>query len=144
LIILRWYTRDTIGTIIDDTLDSGTYIKTFDPSKLTNGFYFYQLKVDTSVQEKIMVLLNLDLSTLVTTDPLTKTNLSGSFELPYALLGFGIPLSSSSTDGQTIDTVQIASTIQVVLYKEGYSTLTKSITINPTIGMRQSFTLQKQ
>jgi hypothetical protein len=141
--LFRWYTHDTIGTLIDDTLNGGTHSATFDASKITNGFYIYQLQVDTSFVEKMLVFLNLDVSTLVLADPLTKSNSSGAFELPYALLGFGVPLSRTSVDGQTIDTVQISSTFQVVLYKTGYSTRTQTVTIDPVVGIKQTFVLIK-
>ncbi|RPI04105.1 MAG: hypothetical protein EHM64_11075 [Ignavibacteriae bacterium] len=110
---------------------------------MTNGFYVYQLQVDTFFVEKTMVLLNLDYSSLVLADPLTKSNSSGEFELPYGMLGFGVPISRSSANGQTIDTVQISSTFQIVLCKTGYSTTTQSVTIDPAIGQKQTFILRK-
>jgi hypothetical protein len=141
--IFRWYTRDTVATLIDDTLDSGTHSITLNSTKMTNGFYIFQVHSDTFFVEKMMVFLNVDISTLVLADPLIKSNSSGAFELPYALLGFGIPISRTSAIGQTIDTVQISSTIQVVLCKTGYSTTTQSVTIDPAIGLKQTFVLRK-
>jgi hypothetical protein len=141
--LFRWYTRDIVGTMINDTLDGGTHSITLDAAKITNGFYIYQLQVDTSIVEKMLVYINLDVSTLVLTDPLTKSNSSGVFELPYALLGFGVPNPRTGVNGQIIDTVQISSTFQIVLYKTGYSTTMKTVTIDPAVGIKQTFVLNK-
>jgi hypothetical protein len=143
--IFRWFTKDSIATLVDDTLNAGTYRATMDMSKITNGIYFYQLKVDTSVQERLMSLLNTDLSALAITDPLVTTNLKGSFSLPYGVLGFGVPMISTSASGPglTADTVYISHTIQVIICKTGYLTTTKTITIDETNGVNQAFTITK-
>ena len=141
--IFRWYTRDSIATLIDDTLSSGTHSITFNSAKMTNGFYIYQLKADTFFVEKMMVQLIIDMPTLILTDPLTKSNSNGLFELPYAMLGFGVPISSTNVNSDTIETVQISTTIQVVLCKTGYITTTQNITVNPAIGIKQTFVLKK-
>jgi hypothetical protein len=140
--IFRWYTRDTIGTLIDDTLESGTYSSLLDSLKMTNGFYIYQLTVDTSVQERTMFILDDVLSSLITTNPLTKTNSNGSFELPYDLLGFGVPITRIIPGGSSY-TVEILPTIQIVLHKAGYTTLKQNVTIETGNDTRQTFILNE-
>jgi hypothetical protein len=142
--ILRWYTRDSIATLIDDTLDAGNHFLSLVASKITNGVYIYQLKTDTTVQENIFVLLNTDISSLINSTPLVATDSSGAFSLPNGIFGFTVPLTRTSATGTTIDTVYISHTLQVVIYKTGYTKLENTITINTTDGKRQTFTLVKQ
>jgi len=139
--ILRWYTRDTIATLVDDTLDGGSHLVTFDADKITNGIYIEQLKVDTLLQETRMSLLVDDISFLVNTTPLVMTNSSGSFKLPYGVFGFDLPFVGP---GSILDSVYVSHTIQIVVYKPGYLTATKTITIDEANGMDQTFTLTKQ
>jgi len=140
--ILRWFTRDTIVTVIDDSLDAGYHEITFDESKFTNGIYIYQFKTDTSLVEARFNLIDSDISSLVNTAPLITTNSSGSFKLPYGIFGFGIPWDQSGD--QQIDSVYVSHTIQMVVNKSGYLTTTKTITIDGTSGAVQTFTLTKQ
>jgi hypothetical protein len=142
--IFRWYTRDTIATLVDDTLDAGSHMVTFNAAKVTNGIYIYHLKVDTLIQELHMSLLVDDISALVNTNPLVTTNVSGSFNLPYGIFGFGMPFARTSASGSSLDSVYVSHTIQIILYKSGYLTTTKTITIDETNGMIQTFTLTKQ
>lgn len=140
--ILRWFTRDTIVTLIDDSLDAGYHDITFDGTKLTNGIYIYLTKIDTSLVEARFNIIVNDISLLVNTTPLVTTNSSGSFKLPYGIFGFGIPWDQLA-DGP-IASVYVSHTIQIVIYKSGYLTTTKTITIDETNSAVQTFTLTKQ
>jgi hypothetical protein len=91
-----------------------------------------------------MSLLVDDISALVNTNPLVTTNVSGSFNLPYGIFGFGMPFARTSASGSSLDSVYVSHTIQIILYKSGYLTTTKTITIDETNGMIQTFTLTKQ
>lgn len=142
--IYRWFTRDSITTLVNDTLDAGMHSTVFNASKVTNGIYIYRLVIDTVIQEKKMCLIDLDISTLVQTIPLTVSNSSGEFSLPYGIFGFGIPFTRSSTgNSDSISTTYVSRTITIVLYKSGYATLVQSITIDTTNGMRQQFQLER-
>jgi len=140
--ILRWFTRDTILTLVDDSLDAGYHEITFDETKFTNGIYIYQITTDTLLVETRVNIIDNDISSLVNTTPLVITSSSGSFKLPYGIFGFGIPWDQSG-DGP-IDSVYASHTIQIVLYKSGYLTTTKTITIDETNSAVQTFTLTKQ
>ena len=141
LTILRWYTRDTIATLVNDTLNAGSHLVTFDADKITNGIYIEQLKVDTLLQETHMSLMVDNISYLVNTTLLVTTNSSGSFKLPYGVFGFNIPFPGP---GEIADSIYISHTIEIVVYKSGYLTATKTITIDEAISMNQTFTLTKQ
>jgi len=141
--ILRWYTRELIATLVDDTLNSGTYAVNTSSVKMTNGLYILQLAIDTMTIEKVMVVVDLDVSTLIQTTPLTRSNSKGFFELPYELLGIGIPIVSSGVDGNS-DTMWVSNTIEVILYKQGYDVTSQSVSICPNIGMQATFILRKQ
>ncbi|MFA6979430.1 MAG: hypothetical protein WC209_08920 [Ignavibacteriaceae bacterium] len=141
--ILRWFTRDTITVLFNDTLNVGNYTFTLNTQTMTNGFYIYQIKTDTKTIESRMHYLDLDVSRLITTNPLVKSNLEGSFVLPYGLLGFGISFARVSPDGTPLPPIEISDTIQVVLFKPGYRTLIKEITIPHNSSPRETFILKK-
>lgn len=142
--ILRWYTRDTIATLVDDTLSAGVHLFTFNASKVTNGIYIAQIQTDTAIQEQRLALSINDISALITTTPLVTTNSSGSFNIPYGVFGFSLPFAQTSLTGSSIDTVYVSHTIQMVVCKSGYVTATKTITIDEANGVNQTFTLVKQ
>ena len=140
--ILRWFTRDTIVTVVDDSLDAGYHAIAFDDTKLTNGIYLYEGKFDTLLVEARFNRIITDISLLVNTTPLATTNSSGSFKLPYGIFGFGLPWNQYG-DGP-VDSVYVSHSIQIVIYKSGYLTTTKTITIDGTNSAVQTFTLTKQ
>jgi len=141
--ILRWFTRDTITVLFDDTLNVGNHVITLNSQTMTNGLYIYQIKTDTEVIEKRMIYLDLDVSRLITTNPLVKSNSAGSFVLPYGLLGFGISFDRVSSDGTPLPPIEISDTIQIVLFKPGYGTLIKEVTIPHNTSPRETFILKK-
>ena len=79
------------------------------------------------------------ISELITKTPLTTSDSQGTFSIPLGVFGINMPVVSTSSD-----TTYISSTIQIVLYKVGYKSLTKSITIDLTKDNSQSFVLEKQ
>jgi hypothetical protein len=141
--IFRYFTRDSIAILVDDTLNAGLHSVAFGTTNITNGIYIYQLIIDTLVQEKIITLCNDNVSELVDKTPLLTTNSSGVFSLPYGVLGFRVPFAISSADGSPLDSIYVSHTIQIVLAKTGYVTTTKTITVDESNGMNQTFTLNK-
>lgn len=142
--LLRWFTRDSITTLVNDTLNAGTYSLLVNMTQFTNGIYILQSKVDTNILEMRILYLNTDTSSLVKSTPLTTTNSSGSFNLPYGIFGFEVPLIQETNGSSAIDTVYISHTIQMVVYKEGYATAMKTITVDESKGMNETFVLQRQ
>ena len=142
--VLRLYTRDLISTPFDDTLDAGWHSVVYDGSDLTNGIYIYQIITDSTVSEHLVMQLETSVTLLEKTVPIVRSNSSGEFSLPYGVMGFGIPFPRSSVSGQTLDTVYVSHTIQIVLSKTGYVTTVKTLTIDEGVGVSQEFTLGKQ
>jgi hypothetical protein len=140
--ILRWFTRDTIVTVVDDSLDAGYHAVAFDETQFTNGIYVYQFKTDTVLVEARFNIIDTDISLLVNTTPLVTTSSSGSFRLPYGIFGFGLPWDQYGNG--PVDTVYVSHKIQMVVYKPGYLTLTKAMSIDQTSSAVQTFTLTKQ
>lgn len=138
--VLRWYTREYIATLVDDTLEAGTHGAMFNASGITNGVYVYRLLVNDAALEKAMALLDLDYSTLVQAKPLVVSNASGEFSIPLGVFALGIPFTQTSAAGpDSLITTFISPTITAVLYKPGYFTVTKSITIDTTKNMTEQF-----
>ena len=144
LTVLRWYTREFVATLLDDTLDSGIHSVTFDGAAWTNGIYIYQLTINGNVVEKPMTFLDTDVSALVKTAPLVTTDARGQFSLPYGLFAFAVPFLRSSVSGSTLDTVYVSHTIQIVLNKPGYTTSVTTVTIDESKGMSHPFTIDHQ
>lgn len=140
--ILRWFTRDTITVLFNDTLNVGTHSLTL-TKEMTNGLYIYQIKTETKVMEKRMIYLDLEVSRLITTNPLVKSNSVGSFVLPYGLLGFGISFERVSPDGTPLPPYEISRTIQMVLYKPGYKTIIKDVTVPHNTSLKETFVLKR-
>jgi len=46
-----------IQTLVNEKLNPGTYEVTFDGSNFASGIYFYQLKTDSYIENKKMVLI---------------------------------------------------------------------------------------
>ncbi|HEY9167799.1 MAG TPA: hypothetical protein VIS48_16720 [Candidatus Kryptonia bacterium] len=138
--LLRWFTLDSIATLVDDTLNAGEYMVTVDGLSATNGVYICRVVADTSVSEFKIALENLDYSVLIKKTPLTTTDSNGKFSLPYGIFAFGVPFVL--TNGvNPIDTVYMSRTIEFVLYKSGYQTAVQSVTIDTTTDMNQQFHL---
>ena len=141
--IFRWYTMELIATLVDDTLDAGTYQVQFNAAGITNGVYVYRIVAGTYTEEKRMLLVNLDLPTLTASTPLTVTKTEGNFSLPNAIFGIGLTTVRSDGTGAIIDTVHISKNIQIVLHKPGYQILTQTLTIDTLNGLKKTFTLAK-
>ena len=137
--ILRWYSRDSLDTVVDGPLEAGTHTVDISALKLTNGVYIYQVVTTSTFSEHAFIMYDDQISELITKTPLTTSDSQGTFSIPLGVFGINMPVVSTSSD-----TTYISSTIQIVLYKVGYKSLTKSITIDLTKDNSQSFVLEKQ
>ncbi len=137
--VYRWFTREYIATLIDDTLDAGMYSFNSSPSTLTNGVYIYSLAINGTVQEKTMKILNPDYATLVQTNPLAVSDSAGNFSIPIGVFGLGVPFEQSSIGGDTVITAYISPIITAVLYKSGQQITTKSVAIEASQNMTEQF-----
>jgi hypothetical protein len=137
--ILRWYSRDSIDTVVDGPMSSGTHTVDISTLNLTNGVYLYQVATASTFAEHAFIVYDDQVSELINKSPLALTNTQGTFSIPLGVFGVNMPVVTSSND-----TTYISSTIQMVLYKTGYKTLTKTITLDLSKDNTQSFVLQKQ
>ncbi len=137
--VYRWYTREYIATFFDDTLVAGTYNYNSISTNIGNGVYIYRLVVNGVAEEHTMVLIDLDYASLVQRNPLAISNASGEFSIPIGVLGIGIPFAQTSVSGDTLAITNIPPTITAVLYKRGYGTVTRAITIDTTKSVTEQF-----
>ena len=142
--ICRWYTRDSLDTIVDEQRESGTYSISIDNLNLTNGIYIAQVFTTKTFSEQVFLISNSSVSDVISKNPLTKTDTSGGFSLYPGVFGIGMPIVKQLPDGITYDTTYVSSTIQLVLYKSGYKTLTKEITVDATKDYNLTYILGKE
>jgi|GEM_PF-2555177 len=142
--VLRWFTRELITVLVDDTLQSGVYSFNINPSLLTNGLYLYKFEIEKRVIEKMMVNRHTSFNELISSIPLTKSDGAGLFELPYGLLGFRVPIYITSPyESRATSTSYILPTIQIVLYKPGYELFVKEVRVPQNIDLNETFMLKK-
>jgi hypothetical protein len=137
--ILRWYSRDSLDTVVDGPLNAGTHTVDISTLNLTNGVYIYQVVTTSTFAEHTFIMYDDQVSELITKTPLTTSDSQGTFSIPLGVFGINMPVVNASSD-----TTYISSTIQMVLHKTGYKTLTKAITIDLTKDNTKSFVLEKQ
>lgn len=142
--IIRWYSRDSIETVVDEQREKGTYSVSIDNLMLTNGFYIAQLFTTSTFSEQVFLISNNSASDLTAKNPLAKTDSSGTFSFSPGVFAIGMPVVTLFSDGITYDTTYVSNTIQLVLYKSGYKTLTKSITVDGSKDYNQTYILEKQ
>jgi hypothetical protein len=132
-----------VATLVDTQLNAGRYSTVVNVTHATNGLYLYRLAIDTLVVERVMALLNTNLSELIISTPLANTDGSGKFSLKIRALGFGVPLIQTSSAGDIVDTLYISPSIQFVFFKQGYSTLIQSAVIDTSIDLSREFTITR-
>ncbi len=142
--IYRWYTRDSLQGIVHDSLNAGTYSDVLDVSKLTSGMYIYRITTNWVSYENVFVLGYSEVNYLLQTTPLTRTDMTGRFSLPYGIFGINYPIRYFSEVGSITDSsFIISSSIKLVLYKQGYQPLVYPLTIDTTRGMQLNLKLEK-
>ncbi len=137
--ILRWYSRDSIDTVVDGPYKAGTYTIDISSLKLTNGVYIYQVVTAYTFTERAFLVSYDAIQDLYSKTPLTQSASDGKFSIPLGVFAVNMPVVSANSD-----TTYISNNIQMVLYKEGYQTLTKPISIDLTKDNTQTFVLVKQ
>ncbi len=136
--IYTWPNYKFIVTLVDDTLNSGTYVVRWDGADedslyVTNGIYVFRLTTPDTIIEKLMIL-HMESPEYIKSKnciPVASTNSDGEFsincnELP--LVGFSIPM----TDGYGNETgaAVVSDTFNIILVKDGYDNLVQSFVMN--------------
>lgn len=137
--IMRWYSRDSIATVVDGPYSAGTYSVDISALKLTNGVYIYQITTGSTFSERAFLIENEVISELIAKTPLALSGSDGKFSIPLGVFAINMPVVTANSD-----TTYISNSIQMVLYKNGYKTLTKQLSIDLTKDNVQAFVLEKQ
>jgi hypothetical protein len=142
LVFYRYGTNEVIDTLVDEEMDAGVYTVDVDNATLTNGLYYYKLYLDgrLSMRRNVMLWIN-DLASFADLDPITYTDRNGKFTMPVSVFGIGERLLVTSTTPDVVDTITITNTIDLVLYKDGYQTFSKQISVDTTAGNSGKFVM---
>ncbi|MFZ4621061.1 MAG: hypothetical protein ACOYNS_10905 [Bacteroidota bacterium] len=140
--IYRLGTRELVSTLIDKVLLAGRYSVTFNAATLTNGFYIYQLITKDTFSEKLMLLNIDDVSALVKTTPLTRTDAEGKFRLPQSVFGLDEKISVTTEKGPEVVAAAFIDSIAIVVYQSGKLPLIQWMSINKNSTMEHTYILQ--
>jgi hypothetical protein len=142
LSLLRYGSREHMLSFLDQELiDGGCFDVTFDGAPLFNGLYISHLTIGDSISENIVAILDTDVNYVIHGIPLTITDARGNFSLPYSVLGIGVQLTGRDASNKTYP-LQVSNRIDLILYKEGYQPLVKTLYLNLGQSMNETFRLQ--
>jgi hypothetical protein len=139
--VFRLGTRELVATLVDTTLLSGHYAVSANVSALTNGVYVYQLIADKLFSEKLLVLLNEDLSVLTNAVPLARTDRNGNFQLRQSVFGLDEQFLVTSETSPDVIGVHMIDSIGIVIHRTG-STQVFWMRIDKHNNMFETFTLK--
>ncbi len=117
----------------------GKYSFNFDAGNLTNGIYYCTISGST-INEKIKFFVLTDqINLLQELVPFKKTDINGNIRFPISI--FGIGEHFPHLIGEHQEDLVIADSVKIILRKQGYRTLTKTITLNPKNSFESTFYL---
>lgn len=140
--IYRLGTREYITTLLDTNLSSGQFSVYFNSGAYTNGYYIYQLAMNGTVHEKLMLNHNTDLSILLKSEPLTRSDAEGKFRLPVSVFGLEermIVTNETSPNAVGIVTVD---SIAIVVHQSGKLPLVQWMSVTNKSNMEQTYILK--
>ncbi|MBP6673275.1 MAG: hypothetical protein KA247_09005 [Bacteroidetes bacterium] len=140
--VFRLGTRELIATLIDGVLQPGNYVSVFDAGSLTNGFYVYQLITKENFTERLMLLQMVDISALVQTKPLTRTDAEGKFRLPQSLFGLDEEIAMTSEKGPDVIGKSYVDSLAIVVYQSGKRPFVQWMSVNKNGTMEHTYILQ--
>ena len=143
IVLLRWYTRDTISIISDTDQPSGNISVAMSTANLTSGFYLIQIIANNKTIEKVMYIQNTDYSVLYNSTPLASSNQDGYFSLPRGIFGMGYPIIQVDATGNVLDSLYVSPKIKLVLHKAGYETLMPAVDLNDLGSGEKQFIMTK-
>jgi hypothetical protein len=120
--------NDKIEIFQDKNLLIGNHMFIVNSSKykLTNGIYQYELKLKNKTILGNLPFVYDIVDTLISYPPLVRSDNNGEIFLPYDVFHLG------ENFGSTEYTRLISDSIDIVLYKEGYNPLRKSVVLSST------------
>lgn len=116
--LLQSGTRKFIRNLVDTAYGSGNYSVRIELNWLTNGIYIYQMNINGTVTEHIMVHQMYDMSQLLRTEPLTRSGDDGTFSLSLAVLGIGEKIYRTAESSPTIIDSSAIDSIAIVVYRD--------------------------
>jgi hypothetical protein len=111
-----------------------------EPNWLTNGVYLYQMDINGTVTEHIMVHQIFDMSQLLKTEPLTRSGGDGTFSLSLAVLGIGQKIYRTMESTPTIIDSSAIDSIAIVVYRDNRYII-EGIKINNNQSIHRTFIL---
>ena len=131
---------NVVGSISKEYQLAGHHSIRFYASFFSNGIYYCTIS-GTTINERQKFFVRTDnVTELIQTFPLAKTNANGILEIPYSVFGIGdhLTFQSDSTQVQLI----VNDSIRVVLFKPGYQFFVKDIKLDTTRTFQATFQLQ--
>jgi len=144
LFVISKFTRETVKSLLNNvSMSAGFHSFSFDADNLTNGFYSYILKYDTTNLEGTIILLR-SLEELISANPLATSDANGNFSLPYKNLGLGYKFPyTSEVSPEIIGYKTVTNQFELMFYKSGYMILKEIVTIDTNQTMKKSFVMRR-
>jgi len=124
---------------IDSYLNAGQYMVNFNGNDLTNGIYRYVISGQTIYTEGSFPLITYDTGKLITTPALITSDSKGEFAISHSLFGVGKKFQMQEIARELI----VADSVKFVLHKDGYMDAIKSIKLDTTKVIDQTFKMTK-
>jgi hypothetical protein len=141
LSIFDMFSKEIARPIDNQSQRAGYYTYFFDASDLTNGIYSYKVMGNKELAAGSFIIIDDNITNLIKTKPLTKTDAFGSFKLDYSVLGLGRVFKRDLQSG-LLDLV-VADSIKLVFYKNDYPVKTSWLKIDTTKTTSQTFVISR-
>ncbi len=139
--IFRWFTREFITTLVDDTLDAGQYASSVSKPAMTSGIYVYRLSIGDSTSEHALYLLKSP-GELGSATPLAVSNTAGELSVAKGVFGIGMVFERGVWDS-TFGLAVISDTIDVVLYRQGFQMVVQGVGIDPDFSSSMELVMRR-
>lgn len=128
-----------IAKPIDSYLNAGQYMVNFNGDNFTNGIYRYVISGQTIYSEGSFPLITYDTGKLITTPALTTSGSTGEFVISHSIFGVGRKFQMQEIERELI----VADSVKLVLHKDGYADIIKSIKLDTAKVIDQTFKMTK-
>lgn len=128
-----------IAKPIDSYLNAGQYMFNFDGDSLTNGIYRYKISGSTISTEGVFPIVTYDTGKLITTQALTTSDNNGKFSISHSIFGVGRKFQMQQIQKE----FTVADSVKFVLHKDGYQDIIKSVKLDTTKVIDQTFKMTK-
>ena len=128
--------NNEVTTLLDKQYQpSGNHAYVYNDSNITNGIYSCSI-IGSTINQKIeFFVLTDDINKLLTLNPFKKTDSGGNIQISYSEFGIGKHFTYQTE-------LTVADSIKIVLFKQGYKTLTQNIKLDTTTILEKTFQLE--